>query len=197
MVEKRSCLSLKTVDRYVREIVERVRTERLPIYIDAVIVFGSSIKGGEKPHDLDIILIKNPQRQGNDYETARKAFDNLIQINGMPMFLWGNYSPERITKRLISRGMKKIHFEIHEDLMSLVRCFKDNKGLLKEEGLPMCVVWSAGWEEGWPDIAREKQPPMLPYLKFLRMTDTREIRELNLDLDKIEQSYGCWHKCGS
>lgn len=183
MREGNGILKNETLKRYADTIVGRVKTERMPIFIAEVIIFGSYLKGKTKPHDLDVLLVIDSTKEGEDYRQAREAFKKLIKFDELPSDLQYNYHLDAITHRLIRGGMKKIDVKIANRLQDFIRSFWDKDGTLKETGLLLHVVWSSSWEK---ELLREKQHPMLPYLRFLRIVNRQEIRELNLNLDEIE-----------
>lgn len=177
----------ETFDRYIDKIVERVRTERMPIFIGEVIIFGSYLGEKINPADLDILLTDRHEITiiGESYDLARRTFFDIIELESIaiaPHLI--RYHPQTITERLIRLGMKGLDISIGSSIDDFIHCFKDKDGTLIIRGLPMHIVWSSSWEN---DLPRDKQHPMLPFIRFLRMVDTKEIRELNLDFDRIEE----------
>jgi len=70
----------KTLLRSLEIIVERINKEDLPVQIKEIYVFGSFIRGKEKPHDLDIVMISDwDQAKRNRWEEFIENFMRFVR----------------------------------------------------------------------------------------------------------------------
>jgi hypothetical protein len=70
----------ETLLRNLGIIVERINAEDLPVQVKEIYVFGSFIRGKEKPHDLDIVIISDwDQAKKKRWEEFRENFMRFIR----------------------------------------------------------------------------------------------------------------------
>jgi hypothetical protein len=170
-----------------KKIIQRIANERMPFDIGELIVYGSYIKGKEKPNDLDALVTdaQNKERRAS-YIFGHECFRLLL---GMEEGQW-NYglicwlfdyghghliSQEYITSKLLRMNMKNVHIQYQKDLSEFIRSMAINDDL-QENGLPFDVIWSSSWVEG-AEMKCRKQHPLTPYIRHLHLIENTQVFE--------------------
>jgi len=185
-------LTRPTIRKHLQTLINRIMTERIPYDIGELVVFGSYVKGKEKPNDLDIVIIdsENEERELS-YEFGRECFLDLLQMGkgkkNEGMFWWltaygrGHFVDcDYITSKLLRRGMKNVHIQYHKNISDFIRTIKVNDEL-QEVGLDFKVLWSSSWVDE-KDMKCWKQHPLTPFLRYLHMVENTQVfKAFNID----------------
>jgi predicted nucleotidyltransferase len=185
-------LTRPTIKKHITTLIHRTMTERMPYDIGEIVIFGSYIKGKEKPNDLDIVLIDAEKKTTQlSYLLGREWFTDLLQMrqdqrNHNMIWYLSSYgyahfdSCPYITSKLLRRGMKNVHIKYEKNFSDFVRRMKVNEEM-ERTGLDFKVIWSSSWVDE-KDMKCWKQHPLTPFIRYLHTVEnTNLFKEFNID----------------